>query len=61
MVKIIVDCFGGDKSPDANIEGAVSALKNFEDLYIIFTGDEKLINEKLLPATQKQKIDITGR
>jgi glycerol-3-phosphate acyltransferase PlsX len=61
MVKIIVDCFGGDKSPDANIEGAVSALKNFEDLYIIFTGDEKIINEKLLPAAEKEKIDITGR
>ena len=47
MVKILVDCFGGDHSPDANIEGALKALKTYEDLFIIFTGDENIINEKL--------------
>ena len=47
MVKIVVDCFGGDHSPDANIEGAVSALETFSDLYLILTGDEEIIKSKL--------------
>ena len=40
MVKIIVDCFGGDRSPDANIDGALAALKANGDLHLILTGDE---------------------
>ena len=47
MVKIVVDCFGGDHSPDANIEGAVSALEKFSDLYLILTGDEEIVKSKL--------------
>ena len=47
MVKIIVDCFGGDHSPEANIDGAIAALRNFDDLYIILTGDEELLKAKL--------------
>jgi len=47
MVKIIVDCFGGDRSPDANIDGAISALSKMSDLYLILTGDEQIINSKL--------------
>ena len=26
MIKIIIDCFGGDHSPEANVDGAVAAL-----------------------------------
>ena len=26
MVRIVIDCFGGDNSPIANIEGALEAL-----------------------------------
>ena len=44
MVKIIVDCFGGDHSPEANIEGAINALNKHEDLFIVFSGDEDKIN-----------------
>ena len=47
MVKIVMDCFGGDHSPDANIEGAVKALKEKEDLSLILTGDEKILKDKL--------------
>ena len=47
MVKIIVDCFGGDHSPEANIDGAIAALRNFDDLYIILTGDQELLKAKL--------------
>ena len=47
MIKIVVDCFGGDRSPSVNIEGAVKALNEVSDLYIIFTGDENIIQSEL--------------
>ena len=47
MIKIIVDCFGGDHSPEANIDGAIAALQRFEDLSIILTGDEAILKAKL--------------
>ena len=46
-MKIIIDCFGGDKSPSANIEGALAALAEHDDLSLIFTGDEALIKAEL--------------
>ena len=36
-MKIIVDCMGGDNSPDANVEGAILALRKFSDLSVILT------------------------
>ena len=47
MIKIIIDCFGGDHSPQANIDGALAALAKNTDLYLIFTGDETVIREYL--------------
>ena len=46
-MKIIIDCFGGDKSPSANVEGAVIALEQHDDLELILTGDETLIKAEL--------------
>ena len=47
MIKIVLDCFGGDHSPEANIEGGLRALRRFPDLYLILTGDEALLRSKL--------------
>ena len=47
MLKVLVDCFGGDHSPEANVEGALIALKQFGDLYLILTGDETSIRSCL--------------
>ena len=47
MVKIIVDCFGGDKSPGANVLGAVNAVKANDDITVYLTGDEKIIKAEL--------------
>ena len=47
MIKIVIDCFGGDHSPQANIDGALSALSKMPDLYLVFTGDEKVIQQHL--------------
>ena len=32
MIKIIVDAFGGDRSPYVNVEGAIKALNEIKDL-----------------------------
>lgn len=47
MIKIIVDCFGGDHSPQANIDGSLSALDRFQDLCLILTGDRGVIEANL--------------
>ncbi len=47
MVKIVLDCFGGDLSPEVNLKGAVDALNDNKDLSLILTGDQKVIEEKL--------------
>lgn len=47
MTRILVDCFGGDHSPEANIEGALTALERFPDLSVILTGSEEIISSKL--------------
>lgn len=47
MIKIVVDCFGGDRSPHVNIEGAMMALKENEDLSLILTGDEDILKQEL--------------
>ena len=51
MIKIIVDCFGGDHSPEANVQGALGALEQFPDLHLILSGDESLIKEQLAGKT----------
>ncbi|MBQ0126127.1 MAG: phosphate acyltransferase PlsX [Clostridiales bacterium] len=59
MIKIVVDCFGGDKSPDANIDGAVMALEKFSDLSLVLTGDENIINEKLSAQSyDKSRLEV---
>lgn len=47
MIKIAVDCFGGDRSPEANIDGSLAALEQFGDLSLVLVGDEAVINSKL--------------
>ena len=59
MIKIIVDCFGGDRSPGANVEGGIKALEKFDDLYIIFTGDSALIDAELSKFTyDKNRVEV---
>ena len=47
MIKIIVDCFGGDRSPRAQVEGSLAALAKNPDRYLIPTGDETLLKAEL--------------
>ena len=47
MIKIIVDCFGGDRSPRAQVEGSLAALASNPELYLILTGDEEVLKAEL--------------
>jgi len=47
MIKIIVDCFGGDRSPSANVEGSLMALEAINDVSLVLTGDSDLIAKEL--------------
>ena len=42
MVKIVIDCFGGDESPRVNIEGSIDALARFNDLELVLVGEDLL-------------------
>ena len=64
MIKIIVDCYGGDKSPQANIDGALQALKDerMKDLFLVLSGNEKEISNYLaLKRTSKLNNEIIDR
>lgn len=43
MIRLVIDTMGGDNSPDAPVEGAIMALREHEDLYVIFTGDQETV------------------
>ena len=47
MIKILVDTLGGDKSPSANIEGAILALRKINDVHLILVGDKSVIEKEL--------------
>ncbi len=47
MIKIVVDCFGGDKSPFVNVEGSILALNENKDLSLVLTGDEEILKQEL--------------
>ena len=59
MIKIILDCFGGDNSPTANISGAVMALKEMNDISLLLVGDEDIIKEELAKYEyDKDRVEI---
>lgn len=47
MIKLCIDCFGGDNSPGANVSGALMALRELPDLELVLSGDEELIKKEL--------------
>lgn len=47
MIKILVDCFGGDHCPEAPVNGALAALAALPELYVMLTGDETVLRKEL--------------
>ncbi len=59
IMKIVLDCFGGDLCPDSAVEGAVAAVQEIKDLEVVLCGDEKIINELLKDKIyDKEKITV---
>ena len=48
MNRIVVDCFGGDRSPAANVCGAISAANENKNISLILVGKENEIREELV-------------
>ena len=44
MIKILLDCFGGDHCPEAPVEAALAALQANPELHLILTGDESILS-----------------
>ncbi|EIA25105.1 Putative Phosphate acyltransferase, partial [Candidatus Arthromitus sp. SFB-2] len=59
MVRIVLDCMGGDNSPKAHVEGAILALKCNKYLHIILVGNsEEILQELNKYKFDKDKVDI---
>ena len=46
-MKIILDAFGGDNAPDCMIEGAIKAIKTFDNIQIVLSGEKDVLFDKL--------------
>lgn len=55
-MKIIVDGFGGDNAPLSVLQGCELAVKEYADVDIIVTGDEK----QLRKTAQEHQISLSG-
>lgn len=47
MVKIVIDAMGGDNAPEAQVKGALAALKKDKELAVVLVGDEGKIKALL--------------
>ncbi len=61
MIRIALDCYGGDDSPKANVEGAFDALKKLPELELILAGDETEINALVEEEAKKHDSDLKSR
>ena len=53
MIKLVIDCMGGDNSPSVNIEGTLKALEELKDLHVILCGKE----DQIASLLEKYKYD----
>lgn len=59
MIKIVLDAFGGDRSPVVNVEGAVKAVNEKQDMHVILTGDKERLEDLLKKYEyDKERISI---
>lgn len=47
MIKVVIDCFGGDEAPLEIVKGAVDALNDNDNLFMVLVGDEDKIKSLL--------------
>ncbi|MCD8308174.1 MAG: phosphate acyltransferase PlsX [Clostridia bacterium] len=59
MLKILVDAMGGDNAPQAVIEGAVQALNDDKELYLVLTGRQADVEAELAKYTyDKDRVEV---
>lgn len=59
-MKILLDAMGGDNAPDANIRGAIKAIKEISS-EIVLIGKEEVIKNKIKEIYNKELSEITNR
>ena len=60
-MKILLDAMGGDNAPDANIKGAIKAIKEIKS-EIVLVGNEKIIKSRIKELYGKESIsEISDR
>lgn len=52
-MRIVVDAMGGDLAPKVNVDGAIDALREFQDIEIILVGQEAEIRKCLPEDAEK--------
>jgi len=58
-MKIAIDGMGGDNAPVAVIEGAIQAIKEYDNIELVLTGPEEVINSELAKYTySKERISV---
>lgn len=58
-MKIAIDGMGGDNAPIAAIDGAIQALKEYDDIELYITGPQEIINAELIKHEYtKDKITV---
>ncbi len=60
MIKIAVDAMGGDYAPKEQVEGAVMAIRNIDDIELTLYGDEKEIRKYLTDETRITIVQSDG-
>ena len=46
-MRIAIDAMGGDNAPVAVIDGAIQALKEYDNIELYITGPKEIINSQL--------------
>ncbi len=59
IVRVVVDAMGGDHAPAEPVKGAVEAVKAREDIHVILTGKQEVIEKELSAFTDYPKDRIT--
>jgi len=47
MMKIVLDAMGGDFAPKVNVDGAIDALREFEDIEVVLVGPQELLEKTI--------------
>lgn len=60
MVKVVVDAMGGDNAPEEPVKAAVEAVKEKENIQVILTGVQDVIEAELrkYPDYPKDRIRV---